>query len=135
LLFTEPAFLFFFLPIVLAIYYIPIRRHRNAVLLLSSLLFYAWGEPRFVLVLFGSFVLNYFMGLWVGRTLDTPRAKQVLALAIALNLAILAFWKYANFFTANLNAVLGAAGVHPFHLAHIPCRWASRSSPSMPCLT
>jgi alginate O-acetyltransferase complex protein AlgI len=119
LLFTEPAFLFFFLPIVLALYYLPMRWHRNAVLLLSSLIFYAWGEPRFVVVLFGSFILNYFMGLWVGRTLSTPHAKKVLALAVALNLAILAFWKYANFFAANLNAALSAAGVHPFHLAQI----------------
>ena len=119
MLFTEPAFLFFFLPIVLALYYIPMRWHRNAVLLLSSLLFYAWGEPRFVLVLFGSFILNYFMGLWVGRTLGTPRAKKVLTLAVALNLAILATWKYANFFVGNLDAALAAAGVRPFHLAHI----------------
>ena len=119
MLFTEPAFLFFFLPIVLALYFIPMRWHRNAVLLISSLIFYAWGEPRFVLVLFGSFILNYFMGLWVGRTLGTPRAKKVLALAVALNLAILCTWKYANFFAANLNAALAAAGVRPFHLAHI----------------
>ena len=119
MLFTEPAFLFFFLPIVLALYYIPIRWHRNAVLLLSSLVFYAWGEPRFVLVLFASFLLNYLMGLWLGRTLGTPGARKVLALAVALNLAILVFWKYANFFVANLNVALSAAGIHPFELAHI----------------
>jgi alginate O-acetyltransferase complex protein AlgI len=119
LLFNEPAFLFFLLPFTLALYFIPLRAHRNPLLLIASLIFYAWGEPRFVLVLLVSFVLNYFMGLWVGRTRETPHGKRVLALAVTLNLMILGTWKYANFIVGNLDSLLGAMGVAPIRLAHI----------------
>ena len=70
MLFSSSIFLFAFLPLVLLIYYLPLRRWRqgqNVFLLAASLFFYAWGEPWFVLVMIGSFLINYVFGLWVAR--------------------------------------------------------------------
>ena len=68
MLFSSSVFLFLFLPVVLLVYYLPLRRWRqgqNVFLLLASLGFYAWGEPWFVLVMLGSILANYGFGLWV----------------------------------------------------------------------
>ena len=90
MLFSSSVFLFLFLPVVLLVYYLPLRRWRqgqNVFLLLASLGFYAWGEPWFVLVMLGSILANYGFGLWVdackraGRTCAPP-----LVTALAVNL-------------------------------------------------
>ena len=70
MLFSSSLFLFLFLPLVLLVYYLPLRRRRqgqNVFLLAASLLFYAWGEPWFVLVMIASILANYGFGLWVDR--------------------------------------------------------------------
>src|SRR5439155_10800342 len=85
-LFTSPVLLFLFLPLVLGAYSLLGRRARNGFLLVASLLFYAWGEGTFVLVLCGSIAANYVFG----RALDAPRRRTgVLAVAVAANLALL----------------------------------------------
>ena len=80
MLFSSSVFLFLFLPLVLIIYYVPLRRFRqaqNVFLLLVSLGFYAWGEPWFVLVMIGSIVINYFFGLWVDCNKRLERSCRV----------------------------------------------------------
>ena len=75
MLFSSSVFLFLFLPVVLLVYYLPLRRWRqgqNVFLLLASLGFYAWGEPWFVLVMLGSILANYGFGLWVDACKDLP---------------------------------------------------------------
>ncbi len=120
MVFSSPVFLFLFLPIVLTVYLVlPGLRARNAWLLLFSLVFYAWGEPVFIFLALASTLLNYFLGLWVDRSADPARRKAVVALAIALNIGLLAFFKYTNFAVANLNALL--AGFHhtPLIVPHV----------------
>ena len=116
MLFSSSVFLFLFLPVVLLVYYLPLRRWRqgqNVFLLLASLGFYAWGEPWFVLVMLGSILANYGFGLWVdackraGRTCAPP-----LVAALAVNLGILFVFKYLTFTLGILNR-LGAAFVIP----------------------
>ena len=116
MLFSSSVFLFLFLPVVLLVYYLPLRRWRqgqNVFLLLASLGFYAWGEPWFVLVMLGSILANYGFGLWVdackraGRTCAPP-----LVTALAVNLGILFVFKYLTFTLGILNR-LGAAFVIP----------------------
>ena len=116
MLFSSSVFLFLFLPVVLLVYYLPLRRWRqgqNVFLLLASLGFYAWGEPWFVLVMLGSILANYGFGLWVdackraGRTCLPP-----LVAALAVNLGILFVFKYLTFTLGILNR-LGAAFVIP----------------------
>ena len=116
MLFSSSVFLFLFLPVVLLVYYLPLRRWRqgqNVFLLLASLGFYAWGEPWFVLVMLGSILANYGFGLWVdackraGRTCAPP-----LVTALAVNLGILFVFKYLTFTLGILNR-LGAAFAIP----------------------
>jgi alginate O-acetyltransferase complex protein AlgI len=120
MVFSSPVFLFLFLPIVLPLYLVlPGLRLRNAWLLFFSLVFYAWGEPVFIFLALASTLLNYFLGLWVDRSADPARRKTVVALAITLNIGLLAFFKYTNFAVANLNALLSALHHAPFVVPHV----------------
>ncbi len=113
MVFSSITFLFFFLPTVLIAYYGVPRRCRNAVLVGASLVFYTWGAGWIVLVLLVSIVLNGLFGLGVERAVDRgdrPRARRVLAAAVLMNVAILGWFKYANFGVDTLNGVLGATG-------------------------
>ena len=110
MVFSSLLFLFYFLPAVLAVYFIVPRKAKNVVLLLFSLFFYAWGEPVYIFLMLFSICMDYLLGLWMERAKQAPgRAKKVLALAVVLNVALLGFFKYADFFVENLNALTGLA--------------------------
>jgi alginate O-acetyltransferase complex protein AlgI len=116
MVFCSPIFLFLFLPTVLSLYWIlPSIRARNYWLLLTSLLFYAWGETVFLLLLLGSTLCNYFLGLWVERLEDEKRRKSAIVLAVSLNIGLLAFFKYSNFAVDMLSPVSVALGFTPLH--------------------
>ena len=105
MLFTSIEFLFLFLPVVLAGYFLLPFRHglKNLWLLAASLLFYAWGKPTFVFVMLGSIAFNYLMALLIGAARERKgAASAVLSVAVAGNLAVIGLWKYANFATATL---------------------------------
>ena len=105
MLFTSLEFVFLFLPLTLAVYYLlPFRWNlKNYWLLATSLGFYAWGEPRFVFAMLASIAFNYVAALAVERLrTHAAAAKVVLACAVAGNLALIGVWKYANFITATL---------------------------------
>ena len=101
MVFSDLFFLFVFLP-AFALCYLLFKRHRNAVLVLFSLLFYAWGEPVYVLLMLASVVVNYFVGLCIER-----KGKPALVIGLIFNIGILAVFKYANFFVANFYALIG----------------------------
>ena len=108
MLFSEPVFIFFFLPAVLACYYlIPGRWHRNPVLLCTSLFFYAWGEPKLFLLLPFTIVINWAMGLGIAAARPGRARRAVLAACLAFDVLILIVFKYADFLAANLSALLG----------------------------
>ncbi len=116
MLFTSPTFLFLFLPLFLVGYWLCRGRFaRNVFLLAGSLFFYAWGETAFVALLLGSIVANYAVGLWLARAGSRLSAAAAFISAISVNLLPLAVLKYANFFTANLNALLRMAGRPALH--------------------
>lgn len=119
MLFSEPSFLFFFLPAVLLAYYALGRFSRDVVLLAFSLIFYAWGEGGYVVVLGASIVLNWFCGFWIGKAPDSGRSRQILTAAIAGNLLLLVAFKYTNFLVDNLNTALVALGQHPLQVGRI----------------
>lgn len=112
MLFTEPTFLLLFLPALLLLYFAAPRVFRNLLLTLGSLLFYAWGEWRFLPLLVGSVALNYWLAVWIGRTPPSAKRKWILAIGIVSDLALLLIFKYAAFTVQNLNTVL--------QLAHLP---------------
>ncbi len=107
MLFSSSIFLFLFLPFVLFCYYIPFRGHRqgqNLLLLVSSLLFYAFGEPWFVLVMMASIFCNWLLGLWVGKRKAAGQSvKPVVICTAVFNLSILFVFKYLVFVLTNLN--------------------------------
>src|SRR5699024_8584743 len=108
MVFSNLIFLFVFLPIVLVFYYIVPHKLRNYVLLLASLIFYAWGEPKYVFLMLFSIFLNYIFGLFIHRYRDNLKVKKIfLTIAIIGNLLILGVFKYANFFVENIGYLLG----------------------------
>ena len=107
MLFSSIPFLYYFLPLVLAVYFLTLARFRNAVLLLASLIFYAWGEPKYVLLMLASILSGYGFGLLQERYRGQKGAKLVCGLSVAVSLSFLLYFKYADFFLENFNAATG----------------------------
>ncbi|MFE1242937.1 MBOAT family O-acyltransferase [Fictibacillus sp. NPDC058756] len=104
MVFSNLVFLFMFLPIVLAAYFLLPNRFRNFILLLASLIFYAWGEPEYVLLMLFSIVLNYVFGMMINKYRNQITYKKLtVALAVIVNIGILGYFKYSNFLIDNIN--------------------------------
>ena len=113
MLFSSIVFLFTFLPVVLILYYLLPVRFRNVILLLASLVFYAWGEPVYLFLMLLSILFNYFSGLDIARNLQDKRAaKRSLVFNLIINLAVLGFFKYEGFVLDTLNGIL------PVHISY-----------------
>ncbi len=107
MLFSSNVFLYFYIPIVLGLYFVTPRKLRNLVLFLVSLFFYGWGEPVYVLLMVATIVLNYLCGAIIhSRKAAGRSAKTALVTGVALNLAILGFFKYAGFLMESLQSLL-----------------------------
>ena len=119
MLFSSIVFLFTFLPAVMILYYLLPVRFRNVILLLASLVFYAWGEPVYLFLMLLSILFNYFSGLDIARSLQDKRAaKRSLVFNLIINLAVLGFFKYEGFVLDTLNGILP---VHiPYHALPLP---------------
>ena len=113
MLFSSIVFLFKFLPAVMLLYYLLPVRFRNVILLLASLVFYAWGEPVYLFLMLLSILFNYFSGLDIARNLQDKRAaKRSLVFNLIINLAVLGFFKYEGFVLDTLNGIL------PVHISY-----------------
>ena len=121
MVFSSITFLFYFLPIFLVLYFItPTIQGKNVITLVFSLIFYAWGEPQFIVVLLFSIAFNFL----AARAIDDregPARKAALAVAVTGNLLVLAIFKYGNFVTGNLAGLLAPLGlaVAPTNI-HLP---------------
>ncbi len=112
MVFSSTTFLLAFFPLCAIFYYLCPRKLRNALLLFFSLLFYGWGEPKYILLMLFSTVFDYVNGLAIGRFRAKGReggAKAVLIVSVVGNLGILGFFKYTDFAIENLNGLLGTA--------------------------
>lgn len=107
MLFSSIPFLYYFLPCVLLLYFLAPKPLKNAVLLLASLVFYAWGEPIYVLLMLASIVAGFVLGLLIEKFRDKPLGKLFLFLSVTISLGLLGYFKYADFFISNFNAVFG----------------------------
>ena len=105
MLFSSLPFLFYFLPCALGLYFLVPRRLKNAALLLCSLVFYAWGEPRFVGFMAAAILQGYAAARLMER--HPTRRRLLLTLSAVLSLGILAYCKYADFLISGFNAVTG----------------------------
>ena len=114
MVFSSLEFLFLFLTVTLLIYFIVPLKLRNIVLLLVSLIFYGWGEPVYVFLMIFTIIVDYIFGLLVEKGLrkdDKKFAKRSMVAAIVINLAILGFFKYYDFFVTNLRLIPGLSGL------------------------
>ena len=110
MLFSSIPFLYYFIPVVMLCYFAVPKCLKNSVLLLASLFFYAWGEPRFVVLMVISITQGYIAGLWIERFRRKEqygRSKVILTASVLFSLGMLGYCKYADFFISNVNAVTG----------------------------
>jgi alginate O-acetyltransferase complex protein AlgI len=110
MIFSSSVFLLYFLPVFLIVYNISATKYKNWILLFASLFFYAWGAPKFIFVVVGSVIVDYYIINSMYNSTKRKNRQKLLTLSIAINLGLLLYFKYANFFVENLNEVLSMAG-------------------------
>ncbi|MEW6599814.1 MAG: MBOAT family O-acyltransferase [Nitrospirota bacterium] len=116
MLFTSEIFIFLFLPLVIICNFVLSEKHRNFLLLLASLFFYAWGEPVFVFLMIASITINYFFGILLEKD---GNKKILLGLSVSFNLALLIFFKYTNFIVENINNLLIFYGINKIEFYYV----------------
>ncbi len=120
MVFSSLPFLFLFLPAFLGVYYLSPVRFRNGVALAASLVFYAWGAPTLDIYLAVSCILDYGASRWLVRDDLRPSARRWIAGgAVAVNVCLLLYFKYANFFVHEVNRALGWAGITPLSWSEV----------------
>ena len=105
MLFSSIEFLFYFFPCVIALYAVAPKKFKNLTLLISSLVFYAWGEPRLVVLMLATIINGYVFGLLIEKFCKYK--KVFLTISVCISLGFLAYFKYVDFFIENINAVTG----------------------------
>lgn len=105
MLFSSISFLYWFLPLVIIAYFLVPKKGKNFVLLLSSLFFYFYGEPKYLFLMVGSTLATFLFGLWIEKA---KRRRLPLIISLCVNIGLLLFFKYADFFLTNVNTLLGS---------------------------
>lgn len=119
MVFSSLTFLFFFLPLTLAVYFISPRKIKNGILLIVSLFFYAWGEPIYIVLMIFSAISDYFHGLIIYKYREQNqiiKAKIALLSSLVINIGLLSFFKYGDFLIENINSLIGTN----LDLLHLP---------------
>ena len=115
MVFSSSLFILYFLPAFLLIYYLLPVKLKNYFVLLASILFYSWGAPRFIFVILGTTFIDFHLVQWMSKTRTKLHRQLMLSLSVSINLGLLFYFKYSNFFVENVNGVLtvfGMSGVH-----------------------
>lgn len=110
MVFSSSIFLLLFLPLFLVIYQITPKSYKNYLILFASLIFYSWGAPKFLFVLLTTSILDYYLINYLHYSKLEKQKKLILTLSITLNLGLLTYFKYANFFVENFNIALNNLG-------------------------
>lgn len=107
MIFSSLMFIFRFLPVFLVFYYLMPNRYKNYILLIGSLCFYAYGEPKYLILLLSSVLINYFAAIYINRNNGNLFRKRIgLAVALVYDFGMLFFFKYINFAVENINILL-----------------------------
>ena len=106
MVFSSVTFLLYFLPILLSLYFLADSKYRNAVLLAASIIFYAWGAPKFIFVILGTTFLDFFLVNAMDKSKEEWRRKLLLVLSVSMNVSLLFYFKYFNFCIDNINRPL-----------------------------
>lgn len=115
MIFSSVSFLYYFLPIILIFYFLAPQKLRNLVLLIGSLFFYFYGEPRYILVLIFSIIFNYYSGRLIEKLTNKNIKKTVFISSIVINFGLLFYFKYFNFFIDNINNIF-ATNINPLNI-------------------
>ena len=115
MVFSSILFILFFLPAFILTYYLVPKKLKNIVILVFSIVFYSWGGPRFIFVILGTTFLDFHLVRWMSQTKAQRHRRLMLALSVFINLGLLCYFKYSNFFVENVNAVLSLMGVQHLH--------------------
>lgn len=108
MVFSSILFIFRFLPIAMILYFLTPNKYKNLTLLLISLMFYSWGEPKYFLIMVASIFVDYFVSRGIEKSRNNKKVSiALLSISIVFNLGILFFFKYFNFFLENVNNILG----------------------------
>ena len=110
MVFSSSLFLLCFFPVFLLIYFVIDKKYRNLFALLASIFFYSWGAPKFIFVVLGSIYIDYYLVGWI-YTSSGKKKRILTGLSIALNIGLLLYYKYANFFIENVNSLLDSIGI------------------------
>jgi alginate O-acetyltransferase complex protein AlgI len=111
MVFSSITFLVYFLPIFLLVYFITDKKYKNAVLLFASIIFYSWGAPKFIFAILATTTVDFYFVKFMYEAEGAKRKKVFLLLSLFLNLGMLFYFKYCNFFIDNLNEILGLTGM------------------------
>lgn len=114
MVFSSILFLLYFLPVFLIVYYLLPYKHRNPWVLIASILFYSWGAPDFIFIVLGSIIADFYLVKYINRAEGTGK-RWLTGISILMNVGLLAYFKYANFFVDNVNSLLGQFGSSPVH--------------------
>lgn len=112
MVFSSVIFLLYFLPAFLLVYFITPAKLKNLVILLGSIGFYAWGAPLFIFAILGTTTADFFLVKIMHNSQTEKRRRLFLVLSLCLNLGMLFYFKYCNFFVANFNLILHSVGIH-----------------------
>ena len=104
MLFSSIPFLYYFLPVVLVLYFIVPDKLKNFVLLTSSLFFYGWGESKYVFLMLAIIACGYVLGILIEKYRNQKAGKLFLTLSVVIDIAVLGYFKYADFFVENFNS-------------------------------
>jgi alginate O-acetyltransferase complex protein AlgI len=110
MVFSSIVFIFYFLPAFLITYYLVGKKYKNIVILLFSIFFYSWGAPKFIFVILGSTFIDFHLVRWMSHTKSTTGRRLMLTLSVSINLGLLIYFKYSNFFIENVNSLLSVFG-------------------------
>lgn len=113
MVFSSILFIFRFLPIAMILYFFTPNKFKNLTLLLVSLVFYSWGEPKYFLLMIASIFVDYFVSRGIDKSRNNKKiCIMLLAISIVFNLGMLFFFKYFNFFIENINSIFGLSLKH-----------------------
>ncbi len=119
MVFSSALFLVFFFPILLAVYYLTPNRLKNIILLIFSIFFYAWGAPKFIFVLLGTTFIDFHVVKYMDSITNHKKRRLFLLIPLLINVGLLFYFKYANFFIDNVNEIIESFGGKPAPLLNV----------------
>ncbi len=115
MVFSSVVFLAYFLPVFLLVYNILPHKFRNYWVLLASIVFYAWGAPKFIFVVVGTIAVDFYIVKKIFHSTDAKLRKRLLGLSVVLKIGLLVYFKYVNFFIDNVNGLLSGLDMGEIH--------------------